>query len=134
MHYNPVKNVTLMYFLMTYLTAFGLVRKWDQIRTGNPIIFLGNPMENPWLDLVQNPYHVPAWKTNKTCVNDLKSSWNSVSISIKLPGICDMEFPWDPDQMFYREFIKSHFQPLLRNFQRFTNIVTKSTKIIIKHQ
>ena len=62
----------------------------------NPIIFLGNAMEIPRLELVQNPCHVSAWKFNKTWINDRESSWNLMSISTKLPSICDMndmEFP-----------------------------------------
>ena len=39
---------------------------------GNPIIFLGNAMELPGLELVQNRYHVPAWKTIKTWINDME--------------------------------------------------------------
>ena len=39
---------------------------------GNPIIFLANAMEIPCLGLIQNPCHVPAWKTNKTWINDME--------------------------------------------------------------
>ena len=59
---------------------------------GNPIIFLGNAMEIPWLDLSQNPCHVSAWETSKTWINDMESSWNFMSILTKLPSICYMKW------------------------------------------
>ena len=60
---------------------------------GNLIIFLANAMHIPWLELVQNPCHIWAWKTNKTCINDMmESPWNLVMISTKLPSICDMKW------------------------------------------
>ena len=37
-------------------------------------------MEIPWLGLVQNPCHVPAWTTNNDWINDTESSWNLVWI------------------------------------------------------
>ena len=99
---TPVLKCDALYFLMSFCHYFGLVREWDQIHTGNPIIFWANAMEIPWLDLVQNLHHVPAWKINKTWVNDMESSWNLLWIWAKPPpsrvvtrNWRDMEFPWE---------------------------------------
>ena len=86
----PVKNVI---WIFSCLFDGSLV--WFENETksdGNPIIFLANASEIPWLELVQNPCHVLAWKTNKTWINDMESSWNLVWISTKLPSICDVKW------------------------------------------
>ena len=76
-------------YIFSWLFDSSLV--WlEQIRTGNPIIFLANAMEIPWPELVQNPCHVPAWKTNIAWINDMVWWWNLVWIWTKLiPSICD---------------------------------------------
>ena len=60
---------------------------WSKMRP-NPI-FLANASEIPWLDLIQNPCHVPAWKTS---IKPGKITWNLVWIWTKLPSICDMKW------------------------------------------
>ena len=65
---NDHKNISLYYklpcekcdvdFLMSFWRQFGLVREWDQIHTGNPIIFLANAVEIPWLELLLCKIHV----------------------------------------------------------------------------
>ena len=59
---------------------------------GNPVIFLANPRKLPWFELVQNPCHVWAWKSNKTWINYMEKPWNSVSVLTKLSSICDMKW------------------------------------------
>ena len=63
----PVKNVTPLFSCL----FDGSLVEIDTKSDGNLIIFLGNAMEIPWLTLVWNPGHVPAWTTNKTCLNDM---------------------------------------------------------------
>ena len=67
----PVKNVTGVFLC---LFDSRLVENETE-SDGNPIIFLANAMETPWLELVQNPCHVPAWKTNTAWMNDMELSW-----------------------------------------------------------
>ena len=57
--FYPVKNVTRIFSCLSdgSLVWFENDTKSDR----NPIIFLANPMEITWLELVQNPCHVPAW-------------------------------------------------------------------------
>ena len=67
---------------------------WSKMRPNSgeiPSFFLSNAVEIPWLELAQNPCHVPAWKPYKTWINDMQSSWNLVFIwtKRKLPSICD---------------------------------------------
>ena len=81
---HPVENV-IWIFSHLFDWQFGWFRTWDQIRTGNPIILLENAMEIPWLGLTQITCHVPAWKTNKTWINDMETSWNLVWIWTKPP-------------------------------------------------
>ena len=66
-HY-PVKNVTWMFSCLFY----GSLVKNETKSDGNPIISLENAVEIPWLELVQNPCHDPAWKTNKSWINDME--------------------------------------------------------------
>ena len=70
---NPVKNVTGIFCCI-------LVEN-ETKSDGNPSIFLVNAMEIPWLGLVQNLCHVPAWKTNTTSINDIEFSWKFHVIS-----------------------------------------------------
>ena len=107
----PAKNVTRIFSCLFDCSLVENDFKSDR----NPTIFLINAMEIPWLELVQNPCHVPAWTTNKIWINDMETSSNLAWISTKLPSICDMKFPryfirkwWD----FYR--IWSHFWPSCR--------------------
>ena len=77
-------------FLMPFWRQFG--RKWHQIRWKSHH-FLGWCHGNSMaLELVQNPSHVPAWRTNKTWINDMESSWNLVSIWTKLRSICNIKW------------------------------------------
>ena len=86
----PVKNVTRIF---SCLFDGSLVWFENEIKSdGNPVIFLANAMEIPWFELIQNPCHVPAWRTNKNWMNDVEQSWNLVSIWTKLPSICDIEW------------------------------------------
>ena len=93
----PVKNVTGIFscHIDGSLVWFENYPKSD----GNPIIFLVNALEIPWLELIQNPCHYRAWRTSKTWIIDKESSWNSVWIWTKLPPSRfvtmwnDMEFP-----------------------------------------
>ena len=66
---HPVKNVTL--YIFSCLFDGSLVEN-DTKSDGNPVIFLANAIEIPWLELVQNPCHVPAWRTNKIWINDME--------------------------------------------------------------
>ena len=108
----PVKNVTLYIFLCLFA---GRLVENEPKSNGNPIIFLANTKEIPWLELVQNPYHVPAWKTNKTWINDISHiSWNLESIWTKLPPNqveLWFEITWNfhgnPHHIFYRTIILS---------------------------
>ena len=89
----PVKNVTWIFSLL----FDGSLVENDTKSDGNPIMFLANAMEIPWLQLVQNPCHVWAWKIS---INDVEYSWNLVSIRTKLPPSRvvtgnDMEFSWE---------------------------------------
>ena len=61
----PVKNMTGIFSRL----FDGSLLENDTKSDGNPIIFLANAMEIPWLELVQNPCHVWAWRTNKTWIN-----------------------------------------------------------------
>ena len=79
---------------------------------GNPINFLANTLEFPWLELVQNPCHVCAWTTNKTWINDMEYSWNLLWNWTKLPSICDMKWHGiseKPCHIFYRVDILNNF-------------------------
>ena len=93
--YITKKDVTLYTFdLCLHTLCFswlfdGRLVENDTTSDGNPIIFLTNAMEIPWLELVQNPCHVSAWKLNKSWINDMELSWNFVLIWIKLPSICE---------------------------------------------
>ena len=64
---------------------------------GNLTIFLQNSMKIPWLELVQNPCHVWAWKTNKTYINDIgivmAFSVNFDQTAVDLSH--DMKFSWE---------------------------------------
>ena len=86
----PVKIVTGIF---SFFTAI-----WSKI-TSNPIIFLANAMETPWLELVQNPCHAWARRTNKIWTNDMEWSWNLVWIWSKLPPISEItwNFQKNPD-------------------------------------
>ena len=53
-------------FYHVFLTAI-----WSKM-TPNPIISLANATEIPWLELIQNPCHVWAWRANKTWINDME--------------------------------------------------------------
>ena len=70
-HFNsyPVKNVALNF---SRLFDGSLVENGTK-SNDNPIIFLAKAMEIPGLELVQNPCHVPAWRTNKTWINGMES-------------------------------------------------------------
>ena len=59
----PVKNVIGIF---SCLLDGSLVEN-DPKSYENPFIFLANTMEIPYIELVQNPCHVPAWKTNIIC-------------------------------------------------------------------
>ena len=66
----PVKNVTWIFSCLFEKSS----SVWFENETksnGNRIMFLGNAMEIPWLELVQNPCHVPAWKKNPNWINDI---------------------------------------------------------------
>ena len=104
---SPVKNVTRI-----FSCPFEGSLVWFENETksdGNPIIFLANAMEIPC--------HVPAWKTNKTWINEMELSWNLVWIWTKLPSICDMwydrtwNFHENPCRIFYRVIIIWHNNP-----------------------
>jgi len=82
--YN-VKNVIRIFSCLLYASMAVNETKYEE----NPIIFLANALEIPWLDLVHNPCHVSAWKTNETWINDMEYSRNLVWILAKLPEICD---------------------------------------------
>ena len=97
-------------FLIPYWRQFGLVQKWDQICTGNPIIFLANAMEIPWLELVHNPCHVLAWTTNGIWINDMELSRNLYSWDLDQTAV-DLwhhEMTWNfhenPRHIFYRVY------------------------------
>ena len=47
-----------------FLLSFNLVEN-DTESDGNSIIFWANAMEIPWLEVIQNSCHVPAWKKLK---------------------------------------------------------------------
>ena len=79
-------------FSHVFLTTVWLKMKPNPMEDGNLIIFLENAMKIPWLELFQNSYHVPAWKTSKTWINDREKSLNLVSILTKLPLICDVKW------------------------------------------
>ena len=105
-------------FLASFWRQFGLVRKWDQIRKENPVIFLANAMKISWLELVQSPYNVWAWKTNIAWINDMEWSWNSVWIWTKpQPDQVELgreigvtwNFHENPYHIFYRESMQIHF-------------------------
>jgi len=66
----PVKSVTRIFSCLYDGSLVGF--KNETKSDGNSIIFLVKAMENPWLELVQNPCHAWAWKTNKTWINDMK--------------------------------------------------------------
>ena len=87
MHDNdvPVKNVIRIF---SCLFDGSLVE--NKTKSVRVIIFLRNAMDMPWLELVQNPCHVPACNANKTWINDMEYSWNLVWIWTKLPWICNM--------------------------------------------
>ena len=84
---RPVKNVTQIFSCL----FGGSLNKNNTKSDGNPIIDWANVMEIPWFELVQNPCHVPAWKTNKTWINDMELPWNLVWTSTKLPSTCDIK-------------------------------------------
>ena len=65
---HPIKNVTWSF---SCLFDGSLVEN-DTKSDGNPVIFLANAVEILWLELVQNPCHVPAWKTNETWMNKME--------------------------------------------------------------
>ena len=56
-------------FLMSFDDS---LLKNDSKSDGSPTMFLENAVEIPWLELVQNPCHVLAWKTNKTCIKEIE--------------------------------------------------------------
>ena len=77
----PVKYVTHIFLCLFNGSLVKNETKYDE----NPIIFVANAVEIPWLELVQNPCHFWARQTNKTCMNDVALSLNSVYI-------CDMKW------------------------------------------
>ena len=101
---DPVENVTR---ISSFLLTVSLVENKSK-SDENSIIFLGNAMEIPWLELVQNPCNVFAWKTNKTRINDMKwcqfwsncrrlLTWND----IKFPGESLSHFSQDSFKILY---------------------------------
>ena len=84
----PVKNVTRIFSCLFDGSLVENETKSD----GNPITFLANATKIPWLELFQNPSHIPACKTNKAWTSDMEQSWNLVSISTKLLSIFGMKW------------------------------------------
>ena len=95
---DPVKNVTGI-SSCHFDGSLVWFENETKSQTGNPIIFLANAMEIPWLELIQNPCHYRVWKTNNTWINDMESSWNWGSIWTKPPpnqtkSSCDEKLAW----------------------------------------
>ena len=104
-------------FSRVFLTAVWFGSKMRPNPMEIPSFVVANAMEIPWLELVQNPCHVPAWKTNRTWINDMEWSWNLVSISTKLSLNCDMKWHGISMRIIHVTFCTGIVQILLRKIQ-----------------